>query len=200
MRRPRLFWQLFLGTFLIALVALAVLALDASSSLRQFYLARTAEDLESRASLVEDRVVPLLAAKEYAQIDALCKQLGKRSSTRLTVILPDGTVVGDSLESPQKMDNHALRPEVAAALEKGEGVSLRYSRTVQQTQRYVAVPVRDHGQVLGVVRAAVSLATIDGALWEMRSHILVASLLVALLLAVASQVIARRVVQPLDSD
>ncbi len=177
-----------------------MVAWDASSSLRRFYLARTAEDLESRARLAEDQIVPLLAAKKYAEIDALCKELGKRSATRLTVILPDGKVVGDSLESPQEMDNHALRPEVVDALDedKGKGVSLRYSETLKQDLRYVAVPARDHGQTLGVVRAAVSLSAIDGALGEIRSHILVASLLTAVLLAVASLIIARRFVKPLE--
>ena len=200
MRKPRLFWQLYPATLLIALVALAVVAWDASSSLRRFYLARTAEDLQSRARLAEDQIVPLLAAKKYAEIDALCKELGKRSATRLTVILPDGKVVGDSLESPQEMENHALRPEFVDALDedKGKGVSLRYSDTLKQDLRYVAVPARDHGQTLGVVRAAVSLAAIDGALGEIRSHILVASLLTAVLLAVASLIIARRFVKPLE--
>ena len=105
MRKRRLFWQLYPVTLLIALLSLATVSLDASFSLRRFYLVRTAEDLESRARLAEDPIVPLLAAKKYAEIDALCKKLSKRSSTRLTVILPDGKVVGDSLESPQRMDN-----------------------------------------------------------------------------------------------
>src|SRR5208282_4825649 len=116
--------------------------------LRRFYLARTAEDLEARARLAEDQIVPLLAAKKYVEIDTLCKELGKRSATRLTVILPDGKVVGDSLESPQLMDNHATRPEVDDALNQGKGVSLRYSQTLQQTLRYVAVPAYDNKQTL----------------------------------------------------
>ena len=200
MRKRRLFWQLYPATLLIALVALAAVALDASFSLRRFYLAHTVEDLQSRACVAENQVVPLLAAKKYAEIDALCKELGQRSSTRLTVILPDGKVVGDSLEQPQEMDNHAIRPEVVEALDedKGVGVSLRYSQTVKQTLRYVAVPARDHGQTLGVVRAAVTLVAIDRALWEILSHILAVSLLTAVLLAIASLIIARRFVKPLE--
>ncbi|MGA2258263.1 MAG: ATP-binding protein [Thermoguttaceae bacterium] len=198
MRRRRLFWQLYPATLLIALVALAVVALDASSSLRQFYIARTAEDLESRARLAEDQIVPLLAGKKYDEIDALCKELGKRTSTRLTVILSNGKVVGDSLESPKEMDNHATRSEVADALEEAKGVSLRYSQTLHQTLCYVAVPARDHGQTLGVVRAAVSLKAIDNALGEIRSHILLVSVMTAVLLAVTSLIIARRFVKPLE--
>ena len=202
MRKRRLFWQLYPATLLIALLALAAVALDASFSLDRFYLARTAEDLQARACLAEDQVAGLLAGKKYAEIDALCKELGQRSSTRLTVILPDGKVVGDSLESPQQMDNHGTRPEVVEALDEdkgvGVGVSVRYSPTLHRKLSYVAVRVRDRGQTLGVVRAAVSLAAIDGALWEIHSHIFVASLLTAALLAIAGLVIARRFVKPLE--
>lgn len=198
MRKRRLFWQLYPATLLIMLLALAVVVLDTSSSLWQFYLARTAEDLESRAHLAEGQVIPLLAAQKYTEIDALCKELGKRSSTRLTVILPDGKVVGDSDESPQQMDNHILRPEVADAFQEGKGVSKRYSQTLQQNLRYVAVRAGDHDQPLGVVRAAISLAVIDDALREIRNHILMVSLLMAMLLGITSLIIARRFVKPLE--
>ncbi|MGO9113930.1 MAG: ATP-binding protein [Thermoguttaceae bacterium] len=198
MRRRRLFWQLYPATLLITLAGLAVVALDASSSLRQSCIVRTVEDLESKGRLAEDRIVPLLAGKEYDEIDALCKKLGELSATRLTVILPDGKVVGDSRESPKQMDNHATRPEVVDAFQEGKGVSLRPSQTLHETLCYVAVPARDHGQTLGVVRAAVSLKAIDDALKEIRSHILVVSMLTAVLLAVTSLIIARRFVKPLE--
>ena len=198
MRKRRLFWQLYPATLFIALASLAAVALDTTASLRQFYLNHTAEDLESRARLAEDQIIPLLAAGKHAQIDALCKELGQRSSTRLTVILPDGQVVGDSVEQPWQMDNHGQRPEVVDALEEGKGVSLRYSQTLQQTLRYVAVPARSGGRTLGVVRAAVSLAAIDRTLWGIRAHVLVACVLIAALLAAATLLVARRVVRPLE--
>ena len=86
----------------------------------------------------------------------------------------------------------------ALDVDKSMGVSLRYSKTLKQPLRYVAVPARDHGQTLGVVRAAVPLVAIDRALWEILSHILAVSLLTAVLLAIASLIIARRFVKPLE--
>jgi two-component system phosphate regulon sensor histidine kinase PhoR len=200
MRRRRLFWQLYPATLLIALAALAAIALDATMLLRPFYIAHTEDDLESRVQLAEDHIVPLLAAKEYAKTDALCKELGQRSATRFTVILPDGTVVGDSLQSPQQMDKHNDRPEVRDALntDMSKGVSVRKSVTLKETMCYVALPVQQRGETLGVVRASVSMAGIDGALGTITDHILVACLLTAALLAVATLIIARRVVKPLE--
>ena len=96
------------------------------------------------------------------------------------------------------MDNHGRRPEVIDALEEGKGISLRYSQTLQETLRYVAVPARGGGRTLGVVRAAVPLAAIDSVLGGISTHILVASLLVAVLLAAVTLIVARRVVKPLE--
>jgi two-component system phosphate regulon sensor histidine kinase PhoR len=198
MRRKRLFWQLYPATLLIALASLAVLAVDAEVCLRRFYLDRTAEDLEARARLAEDQIIPLLAAKKYAEIDALCKELGQRSATRLTVILPDGKPVGDSLRQPREMDNHATRPEVVDAMDKGVGVSLRPSDTLKEDLRYVAVTVRQNGRTLGVVRASISLAAIDDALRGICKHIVIASILIAAALAAASLFIEGRIVKPLE--
>ena len=96
------------------------------------------------------------------------------------------------------MDNHGRRPEVIDALEEGKGVSLRYSQTLQEPLRYVAVSARGSGRTLGVVRAAVPLAAIDSVLGGISTHILIASLLVAVLLAAVTLIVARRVVKPLE--
>ncbi len=141
-----------------------------------------------------------MAAGRFAEIDALCKKLGKRSATRLTVILPDGKVVGDSERSPQEMENHGRRPEVIDALDsdKNLGVSLRPSDTLKEDFRYVAIPAVQNGQTIGVVRTSISLAAIDEALWGIRLHILIACFLIAIVLAVTSLLIARRFVRPLE--
>ena len=133
MRKRRLFWQLYPATLLIAVLALAAVALDTSSSVRRFYLARTAEDLEVEGppGRRPDRRAPGGQAIRPRSTPS-AKELGQRSATRLTVILPDGKVVGDSLESPPQMDNHGTRPEVVDALDDGKGVSLRDSQTLHR--------------------------------------------------------------------
>lgn len=49
--------------------------------------------------------------------------------TRVTFLLEDGTVVGDSQASASEMENHAGREEVIEALAGGEGFSVRHSDT-----------------------------------------------------------------------
>jgi two-component system phosphate regulon sensor histidine kinase PhoR len=198
MRNRRLLWQLYPSFLLVTLVCLAGLTWYASVALRQFSIDRTEADLISRAQLAAVHFRPLLAAGDFARVDARCKQLEAQTATRLTVILPDGKVVGDGSESPKYMDNHGRRPEIVAALAGGEGTSIRDSDTLKETLCYAAVPLAEGGRTLGVVRAAVSLAHIDRALSGIRLHLVLGSLLTAAVLALISLVLSRRVTRPLE--
>ena len=141
MRKKRLLWQLYPAYLIIMLVSLTAVAWYASSALRTFCLEQTKADLEARALLVEDLFRSKMVKSDFQQIDALCKELCKKASMRFTVILPDGKVAGDSDESPQKMDNHAYRPEVVDALAGRTGSYERYSYTLKESRMYVAVPL-----------------------------------------------------------
>jgi len=59
---------------------------------------------------------------------------------RMTVVAADGTVVADTQADPATMENHALRPEIAAALDGRVGHATRDSATQNVQQMYVAVP------------------------------------------------------------
>src|SRR5579859_553340 len=98
------------------------------------------------------------------------------TETRTTIIAHDGTVLADSEADPKTMENHAGRPEVAAALQGKPGTATRLSRTVGVEFLYLAAPSGDK-----VVRLAYPLSSIQGHLWEIRRTLLRASLLALLL-------------------
>ena len=100
-RRKKLIWQLFPSFLLITLLSLLAVSWYASSSLRHFFLDQTAADLKIRALLVEKQITAHLVPLNAAKVDAICKDIGKQSATRITVILPSGQVVGDSRETPR---------------------------------------------------------------------------------------------------
>ena len=85
--------------------------------------------------------------------DSIADRMGEVAGVRVTLIGRDGTVLGDSEVDASRipsLDNHADRPEVAAALGGREGSSIRASGTLALRLLYVAVP---HPQ--GAVRLAV---------------------------------------------
>jgi len=207
MRRKRLLWQLYPSYLLITVVSLVAVAWYALGELRQFYHDRTADDLLARARLVEDEFGRELAAGHWDEVDTLCKRLGDRTKTRITVILPEGEnrpagqVVGDSETSPLEMEHHSgrKREEIAAALAGETGCSVRPSPTLQQDMyMYVAIPLREGDRVIGVLRTSLPVTEIDQALRKIQWRIVAGGLVVALLVAAISLFISRRISRPLE--
>jgi two-component system phosphate regulon sensor histidine kinase PhoR len=197
-RKKRLLWQLYPTYLLITLISLTAATWYASSSLRHFFLEQTAADLKSRAHLVEKQIASHLNPLDEQAIDLLCKNLGKRASTRITVILASGLVAGDSDEDPAKLDNHADRPEFIAALTAPFATSKRYSRTLKKNMMYVGVPLRENNQLLAVVRASLPVDAIDDAIRAIQMRIAVGGLIVAFFAALLSLIVARHISRPIE--
>ncbi|HVD52321.1 MAG TPA: ATP-binding protein [Candidatus Udaeobacter sp.] len=117
--------------------------------------------LGSEARLAGDLARDGLRARDANLLDPLAHRIATSAGVRVTFIDPTGVVLGESDEDRSTMDNHASRPEVAAALAGNEGTAIRVSATVQRDLLYVAVPVRDGGQIIGVSRTALPVATLE---------------------------------------
>ena len=131
-------------------------------------------------------------------IDAICKEAGRLSATRITVILPDGTVIGDSRETPQLMDNHANRPEIITALAGQTGKSLRFSNTLMQDMLYVAVPIRDRQGIVAAIRTSLPATAVETEIRSIQLKIALSGCIIALLAAGISWVISRRISRPIE--
>ncbi len=197
-RRP-LLWQLFPSYVVIIALSLAAVTWYATSSLREFHRDEVARELEARARVLERQAEKFLAPESAAALEALCKDLGKRSATRITVMLPSGRVVGDSDEDPVKMENHATptRPEMTAALRGETGTSIRHSATLDKNMMYLAVPIKREGAVVGVVRTSLPVTAIEEALEGVHRRLALAGLAVGIVAAAFSLWISRRVSKPL---
>lgn len=198
MRRKSLFWRLYLYFLLVTIGALAATAWYAAHSLRKFHQDQVASDLLARARIFT-REIPLLPGLDPAAVDRLCKDAGRVSLTRITVILPDGVVIGDSNENPAIMENHRNRPEIAAAFSGETGQSIRYSDTLRRRLMYLAVPFQmNGGGVAGVVRASLPLADVDEPLVTFYRHVALGGLAVAGLFALLAIFLSRRITGPLN--
>ncbi len=202
MRRRRIVYQIFPSYLIVTFLALLALAWFASSAVQRFFTDQIQRDLAARALLVRDQIGRQIALDDLAKLDALAKRLGHQTATRITVVLADGRVAGDSDEAPDRMEPHTGRgrPEIAAAFAGRTGQAIRYSNTVERTMVYVALPILgDSGaSPPGVVRLAVPLTAVHEAMHSLRSQIALAAVAAAVLSAVASLLIARRLSRPLE--
>jgi two-component system phosphate regulon sensor histidine kinase PhoR len=128
----------------------------AERDLRHREFALLTASLERRAELVREltRGIPL-SAERRGELDAVADGAGNAAGARVTLLAPDGTVVGDSQVPAGRLpgvERHDGRPEVHAALAGRVGIDRRVSQTVGAPLVYVAVPV-DGGRG-GAVRVA----------------------------------------------
>ncbi len=199
MRNIRLLWQVFPSYVIIIMAVLLGLGWHLTGAIEDFFLRQTADDLEARARLVTPQVAAALEVGDMAKLDRLCKDFGVAADARFTVVLPSGEVVGDSVEDPTRMENHASRVEIAAGLAGKVAHSTRYSRTLQQAMMYVAVPVSSEEGIVGTMRAARALTAIDSALKTLYRQVPIGGLVALVLAALVSFWVSRRISRPLEA-
>ena len=198
MYKKRLIWQLYPSFLLIIVISVVGVAWYASQSFRKFYLNDVADGLKSRAYLIEKQISTNLAEKKVQDIDNLCKEIGNLSSTRITVILPNGEVIADSDEKPGNMRNHADRPEFKDALEQGSGNSIRPSETLGKKMMYQAIALKQNDEIQAVVRTSVPITAIDEALKSIYAKLLWAGIIISICAAAISLLISKKISRPVE--
>ena len=157
----------FQAKFFFAALASAVIALVVAGALFAAMMRSEVNDeigatLVAQARLAADLLAPQLVRRSTdSELDAEADRLGALTGTRVTLIAPDGRVVGDSsetLEGVAAMENHGLRPEVVEARAGGLGRAERHSDTLNIDMLYVAVPVRH--PAIAFVRVALPLTDV----------------------------------------
>jgi two-component system phosphate regulon sensor histidine kinase PhoR len=196
--KRRLIWQLFPSYLLIIVIALIAVTWYASISAKQFFYRKTETDLEARALIFERQVSKYFDPLDEKMIDGLCKEAGRSSSTRITVILPSGRVIGDTESDPKTMDNHADRLEFISALKGDTGSSIRHSLTLERNLMYVGIPVKKGNEVLMVVRTSIPVDVIDQAIKAIQGKIMLGGLVIAVIAAFISLIISRRITKPIE--
>ncbi len=187
-----IFRKLLLGSVLLIFVALA----SADFLLTRYAGERERMVTRQELGLVCRILAPSLPAREPRQLQNWADTADGRTGYRVTLIDAGGVVLADSRHDPETMENHARRPEVAAALAGRTGSDIRRSATLNVEFCYFAMPVDLAGR-RGVLRLAVPLDRIGASIAQMRALMLRGSafaLGIALLVAyLISRSLTRRI-------
>jgi len=158
----RLQSRLVLSLVLLVVAGIGILGIYLVNSVRATYTAEVVARLEVSARIIAQLSQPGLRAGDDVAITGLVQSLSPQLGAQLTIIDAAGRTLGDSQEGELTLD-YSGRPEVAAALAAEVGDDIRYDITVDAWQLYVAVPVSEGDEVLGVVRLASPLTAVDAA-------------------------------------
>jgi two-component system phosphate regulon sensor histidine kinase PhoR len=189
--------KIFIG-YLLVIFALSSLILVLSlNTIRKFYRDTLTDHLKTLGYTLNSEVAHLLDTGRADQLDGFIKNLGSKIHTRVTIIATDGSVLADSEQNIQSMENHSHRPEVAEALQGKTGKSIRFSSTVERDMLYVAVPIEKDGKITGVIRTSLFLSDIDNLLTKLNYHVAGISVGIIFIALLVAYLISRNVVRPI---
>ena len=179
--------KLILAYTFVILVSFGLVSIFLDKNLEENSLQDIKHSLLNQAQLIENQIVKdSLDQQDRIYLDSLVKRISPIIKCRLTIISNSGIVLADSEETKDQvlsMENHLNRPEIKTALSGTSGEEIRYSPTLKIDMLYVAIPVKNEGKIIGVLRLALPLSNVQKMLGDVRKIIFI-GLLFALGLAV----------------
>jgi two-component system phosphate regulon sensor histidine kinase PhoR len=180
MKRLKNFWILSFSQVLILLLYLLLQSVFVNQSFNDFYYLEKEKTMLAEASIIEIQISKFI--NDPPELQKLISNLAKKTDARITVILLSGRVVAESHISLDKLDNHKNRPEIKAALEGKNGISRRFSDTLNEETLYLATPILNQNKEIGVLRISKSMANLKTSLSEIFSKFFTGSLVITLVL------------------
>ena len=178
--------KLTISIFLIAALSVLISAVVGIWSFRRQEMDGARENLTELLTLMD--------AQNYETwTEELLAQFSKAApEKRLTILSPDGTVLGDT--DKESRENHSTRPEVVEAKENGVGEDVRRSATTRIYTIYVARVFTD-----GYIgRAAMALSTVDTLVAQTAVGLIAATVLSLLLAFVLARRLAVTTAKPVE--
>lgn len=188
-------WRIAVPFIFLILISMGILGAYLTNFARNSQIDNVRFHLEEEAKITAE--ASLLLLSQNADVDAWTKKLGQQIDARVTIIAPDGKVLGDSQENPLTMENHATRPEVRDALASGLGESTRYSITLGQQMMYVAVSISDRNKIVGIARVALPLVAVENLVNHVTMVVILAMAAMTVLAMLAAGLIARATTRPI---
>jgi two-component system phosphate regulon sensor histidine kinase PhoR len=185
--RRGVFVKLLAAFLLVIAVAALTLSFETYSAWEKSLQSEVQRSLVERTRLFAQN----LQNNREQPLPQVVNEAAAAADARVTVIDSSGRVLADSQADANVMENHAGRPEFAAALHGQLGVASRSSRTIGVPFLYVAAPIPG-----GAVRFASPLAELEQTKKAVARSLLTSSLaallIAAVLAAVVAQLVSRR--------
>ena len=192
--RSRVFFKLVVAFVLVIAATTATIDIAVRCSWEASLRDEIESSLREKTLMFADRI---RNAPPGTDMERTAKEVERESGARVTIIRQDGLVLGDSDANPDRMENHATRPEFRAALKGEVGSNSRTSHTLGVDFLYTAAPVPG-----GAVRLAYPLTAIAEVNHKVRITLVLASalafLLALIIAAIAAQSITNRLRRIVD--
>jgi two-component system, OmpR family, phosphate regulon sensor histidine kinase PhoR len=194
--------KLIFSYIFVILISFGFIAYFLDKNLEENSLHNIQASLINQAYLVENQfTAENIKQENIAHLESLVATLSGKIKCRITVINNLGKVLADSEKSQKEiseMENHLYRPEVKMALINKVGIDTRYSSTLKIDMLYVALPIKENKELIGVIRLALPLESVDKTLNEIRKTVLFGLIFALALAFVLGSIIAAQTIRPIN--
>ena len=182
--------RIFFLVFLILSSGIVTSYIVAERDLTRAFELQIVNELKKQAGLLLASAQNLDNYKNIAEADAAADELGDAANSRVTFILNNGQVIGDSdlnINQIKSVDNHGDRAEVINALKDGSGWVSRYSDTLNEDLLYFAITDQSKDNP-NIIRIAVPLTYLETATGTLQLSLFLLFLVVIIVSIFASAV------------
>lgn len=191
-------WRIALPYVLLIILLMVGLGVYLSTFIRDIYLDNLNAQLIANTRLIGDGIENTLSrGMDVDGLDPLAKKWSDLIGLRVTIIAPDGIVLGESNVDRNQMENHANRPEFIQAIASDQGISTRFSRTTGYQTIYVAVPVYVDGTLVAVARVSLPLEEAEESIASLHRTLLLITIMATLVAVLLAIFIANSTTSPL---
>ncbi len=194
--------RLTLSYIIIVFVSFGLVALFLDRNLEDSSLQDIKSSLIKQAYLIENQITAKdIRNENIVFLESLVRNLSPKIKCRISIISDQGRVLADSekaVEDIANMENHSDRPEVKTAFAGRVGLDTRYSSTLKIDMLYAALPIKDKGEVIGVLRLAMPLISVQRLLLIVRKTVFLGLLCALALAIILGSFFTARAINPIN--
>ena len=188
------------SSVLVVLCTLACISFFLHRSLREQMISQLREVFEQRITFIKEAIEhsPSLELSP-SSLDRLADRLGHQTGSRVTLLRPDGTVLGDSNLTPDEISSatkESSRPEIRGVLEKGKEWSIRPDLETDHEVMFLAEIIGELDHPLLIMRISRPMSDLDGKLGRVRRILFWSSLLGMILSLGVAWLVANHIFNP----
>lgn len=194
---PKLSQSMIPQVIIQQLIVFLFLGFLVSDIIEKNYLKEKREELRLASKLIEKPLIELLNKKQNNKVTILCKDIANTTNSRITIILNNGFVIGDSHKNPDLMDNHITRPEIIQALNNEIGTSRRFSDSMNEKMFYFASAISFNKEIL-IIRTSFPETQLKKVLNSARIKLGIVIILAIIISGITLFVMGEKIVKPID--
>jgi two-component system, OmpR family, phosphate regulon sensor histidine kinase PhoR len=152
-------WKLYMLYTIVLVITMTFGGLFVSAQLKKKLNQHLQKDMLTMAKIVA-KTMP--DTENQASLDAFCRDYKETlGNIRITIIRPDGKVLGESDRDSLQVQSHLERPEVIEALQHQLGTAVRYSETLHVDMLYLAIFDTEKNRIVRVSAPVDKLKAIE---------------------------------------